>query len=133
MKKAAGIVVIQKKTGETLLGKRNKNGRDGKTWAVFGGKVEKGESAKDAALREFWEETGHKINEPITELMATSDGGFIFVYYLVFVDDTFDIKINDEHSTYEWVKITKVGEIPNLHHGLRKDYKKLLEKIKVQL
>lgn len=44
--------------GKILLGRRKKNGFGQGKWLGFGGKVEHGETIKEAMIREFLEETG---------------------------------------------------------------------------
>lgn len=63
MRKAAGILVVH---GEKcLLCKRNTNGSLPGEWSIPAGKVEKDENPKDAAVREFFEETNVHINTPL--------------------------------------------------------------------
>lgn len=63
MRKAAGILVLH---GEKcLLCKRNTEGSLPGEWSIPAGKVEKNENPKDAAVREFFEETNVHINTPL--------------------------------------------------------------------
>jgi len=64
MKKAAGILVTS--NGKCLLCKRNAYGSLPGEWSVPAGKIEKGEKAPLAALREFYEETDLEIETPLS-------------------------------------------------------------------
>jgi 8-oxo-dGTP pyrophosphatase MutT (NUDIX family) len=59
MKESSGIVV--QFNDKVLLCQRSDNGK----WAVPMGGVEEGEDPKDAAYREFYEETNLEITDPI--------------------------------------------------------------------
>ena len=63
MKRYAGILV--KCGDEVLLCKRNNNGDLPGVWSVPCGHVEKGESPKEASIREFHEETNLNVENPI--------------------------------------------------------------------
>jgi len=56
-------VVFLVKEGKVLLGQRQRSSLGHLLWAGIGGKVEKGESIKEAAIREVKEEVGVDIQE----------------------------------------------------------------------
>ncbi len=68
--KSVGVMVINK-NGKILVLLRNKKDPEGNTWGLVGGKIEKGESKRKAALREFQEETGLKIRPEDLEFKKT--------------------------------------------------------------
>ena len=60
----AGIIAVDEKTGDILLGRRSFQSPSPNTWSPFGGtfEINKDSSYKDTAKREFSEET--KSDEP---------------------------------------------------------------------
>jgi len=60
---SVGIVVLNDKC-EVLLIKSNRYITQSEEWEIPAGGVEKGESLRDAAVRETLEETGYTISEP---------------------------------------------------------------------
>lgn len=60
MKRYAGIIV--KSNGRVLLCKRNADGTYPGEWSIPGGTLEEGETPREGALREFFEETDYELN-----------------------------------------------------------------------
>lgn len=92
MKKYAGIIVRCK--NQVLLCKRNNEGTLPGYWSCPGGKMEIGETAKEAAIREFMEETDLTIYGELKFIAAikryTRDGNTVkglMHCYLLDVDD----------------------------------------------
>lgn len=108
MKRAVGIILLNRKTGEILMGKRSSKSPQPNTWATFGGKVEEGETCEQAARREFYEEAGVDYQDELHEIDCQSEGNFRFVYYLGLVDSSPEVKINKEHSSYCWHPLSKL-------------------------
>jgi 8-oxo-dGTP pyrophosphatase MutT (NUDIX family) len=117
MKKYAGILVRCK--NQVLLCKRNNEGTLPGFWSCPGGKMEPGESSKEAAIREFIEETDLPIYGDLTFIGAIKryarDGSLVkglMHCYLLDVDEEIypdlDRAIDgDEH--------TKCGYFPLNH------------------
>lgn len=61
--------------GNILLG-RKKRGFGVTKWNGFGGKIETGETFRQCAVRELWEETGLRANENELELVGLLDFQF---------------------------------------------------------
>lgn len=75
-----GVGVIILKENKVLLGRRNSDPKKADsqlhgegTWTLPGGKVDFGETLKEAGCREVLEETGIKINKDKLKLISISD------------------------------------------------------------
>lgn len=95
MTSAAGI--IYSAGGKILLLKRNENSVHGGTWGLPAGGIEVGETAKQAALREFGEETGSPCSAALTFVNET--GGFSLYRC---EGDPFNPVLNEEHTDFIW-------------------------------
>jgi len=117
MIRAAGIVF---KCGNRVLMLK----RDDGTWAWPGGKLEQGESFKDAAVRELHEECGAVLHRPEhLSRLDTSFGDVNYVTYLGHIDLPFAPKLNEEHSEHKWVHLNKLPT--PLHPGVDQTIAKL--------
>ena len=106
---AAGLLV--KLNGLVLLGKRSKiclslSGN----WSMPCGAIEEGESAKSAAVREFFEETGFNIASEVFPINSfkMNNGGTFFAYTVDTEDFIFpSSKAKDaiEHDEWGYFKI----------------------------
>lgn len=111
MKKYAGIIV--RCGNEVLLCKRNSEGTLPGYWSCPGGKMEAGETAKEAAIREFMEETDLPIYGDLKFTAAikryTRDGSSVkgLMYcYLLDVDEKI---FPDLDSAIDGIEHTKCG------------------------
>jgi len=89
-------------------------------WCYIGGAIEKGESAWEAALREIKEETG------ITKVALYTSNQFDQLYspkenyiyvapvFVGIVEDQQQVKLNDEHSDYQWLSFEEAIEMVSL-------------------
>ena len=101
--RAAGIM-YRHKDGRVLLLKRSKEGDAEGQWAFPGGKIEEGETAEIAAIRESIEETGYNPGSLKGKLHTRRiKNGVDFTTFLHEVDDTFIPKLNEEHTTHVWL------------------------------
>jgi 8-oxo-dGTP pyrophosphatase MutT (NUDIX family) len=109
-----------------FLGKRTRNPGKGK-WSFPGGKVEKGESFYDGAVREFKEETGFILSELGNTLTGVVSINALWFFrwktYLVKIDKQINPTPFDEFSQFEWVAFDKLKELP-LHFGVMKAVRK---------
>ena len=82
---------------------------NGNKWGLPAGKIDEGETKKQAVLREVYEETGVLITEPDLSYFSSvwvRDNDLDFEYHMFSVkfNEEPEIKINDrEHQNYQWV------------------------------
>lgn len=105
---AAGIVFVAP-DGEVLLLRRSGSEKNyGGYWGLPGGKAEEGETAQDAARREFQEECGLDIdleaNLRVMDRVATPNG-MLFTTFAQPVEDKFIPALDSEHTGYCWASL----------------------------
>lgn len=109
----AGVVVKCK--DKVLLAKRNNLGSFPGMWSIFGGRVEENEDTKDAAKREFFEETSIDIDDQDLSFVGliprhTRDGkkvkGLMYVYQLnvdePIIPDLQNAIDGEEHTEFDY-------------------------------
>lgn len=106
-----------------LFLKRPPGGRNGDTWSMPGGKLEKEESAIKAVIREIYEEVGFLINEKDLMQIGTF---YIKIPELDYVFYTFrkvflekpEVVLNlEEHIEARWVTIEEALQLPLIRAG----------------
>src|ERR1700722_1508020 len=114
--KAAGVMFISNKG--VLLLKRTDSGQ----WAFPGGKIEDGESPKEAAIRESSEKIG-VAPASLEEIDHSNNGQVEFTTYLVEGRlAAFEPKLNDEHLDYMWADLASLPQ--PIHPGVALTLKK---------
>ena len=102
---------------------------NGNTWGLPSGKVEAGESDRDAMLRELREETGYVANDSELEHIGTfvfnreDNTTYTFVTYKLQLNDLHGIELEESaHAKYQWVTAkecyAKPDLIPDFHELL---------------
>lgn len=110
---AAGVLFVT--GGRVLLLRRGEGGDEPGTWGLPAGKIEIGETALDAAVRETLEETGHDIQNEIKPFAHTVKDGVDFTTFLC-RDEEFTPVICDESTDFVWAGL---GQLPYpIHPGL---------------
>jgi 8-oxo-dGTP pyrophosphatase MutT (NUDIX family) len=107
MIKAAGIMFMTD-AGETLLLKRSDAGDFGGYWDFPGGKIEDGETAEEAAVRECLEETGHVpdgVREVWTRRISEGVGGCDYTTFIQRIEKSYIPKLDGDHTAYTWVHV----------------------------
>lgn len=119
---AAGFLAYHPKSKRVLLGLRS----DTNSWANFGGgfEPEKDKTVKDAAIREFFEETGcvsgYKIS--VKPLEIHKDNFIRYYTYLAIFDKMFEPSLNNEHRNYGWFKLDNLPSniMPECYEAMMK-------------
>lgn len=108
-------VIFRDPRGYVLLLKRS----DGSGWSWPGGGVEPGETHRQAALRECWEEMGIRWPDDVAMTVVNIQGGPVrYVTVVVDVSDTFAPRLNDEHHDWHWMLPETAYCLPNLFPGV---------------
>ncbi|MGD6801874.1 NUDIX hydrolase [Rossellomorea aquimaris] len=115
------VVLLQKSdTGyKVLLLKRNSEVLD-EAWCYIGGRIEQGEKAWEAALREIHEETGLEgvvlyTSNKFDQFYSPSEN-YIYLapVFVGFVDEGLEVILNDEHSDFKWFSFEEAIETASL-------------------
>jgi 8-oxo-dGTP diphosphatase len=104
-------VNVVENNGEYLLAERS---RDNK-WEFVGGKVEAGETIKEAALRELKEEV--ELQAEIIEINGSYPSADNPEWELVPVhmkSYSRDVELADEHLQYDWIEPEEISEYDTL-------------------
>lgn len=131
-KESVWVVPYNVESQMVLIAKRATKMNNGELWNFFGGGVEKGESSKKAAMREFYEEAGIKLNKSALKKLGannvtTISNRFQSHYYMLETDTNFSPKLNKENSKFKWVSIHSLEKIKNVHHSISGFYKFLFQ------
>ena len=107
------IACIALLNGKILVAHRNPTGQMGGRWEFPGGKVEPGETDKEAVVREIKEEFGITVTvgEKITEASFIHNEEKVLLHaYRIFVPhDGIEKKyLLTEHTEYKWIQIEDV-------------------------
>lgn len=107
------IACIALLNGKILVAHRNPTGQMGGRWEFPGGKVESGETDKEAVIREINEEFGInvEVGEKIAEASFVHNEENVLLHaYRIFVPhDGIEKKyILTEHTEYNWIPIEDV-------------------------
>tara|TARA_R110002012_G_scaffold226235_1_gene398327 strand:+ start:203 stop:589 length:387 start_codon:yes stop_codon:yes gene_type:complete len=108
------VAVIFDREGRVLIALRPKEDRwMPKKWALVGGKLNEGETAIEAVIREVEEETTLKIYNPV-EFYTSINGEVVYFFTR---DYEGDVTLDFEHDDYAWVypeNLTNYDIVPGL-------------------
>lgn len=109
----AGVLAIDKNTGEILLIKRSMLVPNPNKWAVVGGKKdEEDKDTREAAVREFNEEvqpdTAYKLSK--LPFFINENKYLKFYTYLGIFDSRFVPVLNEENIDYGWFNLDDLPE-----------------------
>lgn len=105
---AAAGILFRSKDGRVLLVRRSAEGDHAGEWGIPGGKVEDGETAAQAAIREAGEEVGHNASpdegsDALAVWTRRQADGVDWTTFLAPVAEPFPVRLNGEHDAAEWV------------------------------
>lgn len=103
--KAIAKAVLYKDDKVLLLKRSNYMKKHAGEWDLPGGHIIEGEALEDGLLREVWEETGLKINEPV-KLHSKGDD----TYYMADLPDA-KIKLSDEHTEHKMFSLEDLEDL----------------------
>jgi len=121
------VTVIARREGKILILKRSgKVSTYREHWAGVSGSLLPGESAGDAALREFREETGRSMSAPAQmvqgEPVYARDGGLLWKIHPFLMDvDAEEVSLDWEHDEYRWIlpnELDRYQTVPRLNEVL---------------
>jgi len=110
---AAGILAVDKNTGDILLIKRSMLVPNPNTWAVVGGKKDpEDENTRVAAIREFKEEVQPDSPYSLSKLpFFINENKYLKFYtYLGLFDNKFVPILNEENIDYGWFSLDELPE-----------------------
>jgi 8-oxo-dGTP pyrophosphatase MutT (NUDIX family) len=119
-REAAGCYLVCQ--NKILFLKRHPNCSQGNTWGVPAGKLEKGESPKEAVIREIREEVGLDISQDITDVgkLFISLSHVLYVFHMFYkCYQTFpEIALSiDESIDARWVTYDEALDLPLIIGG----------------
>ena len=112
----AALAVTRNTEGEFLVLKRSEEKTFPGHWGFPGGSVEKGETPKEAAVRELKEETGieaavQKKGEPF---LREGTRGLYRMYPFLVPVETEKVVLDWEHTEYRWVEHEELREMKTI-------------------
>ena len=99
----ASGVILRSPSGSVLLLRRSAAGDHEGEWCFPGGKLEDGEDAASAAVRETLEETGYRVGSPGRVLCRRIADDVDYTTFVTSCDDEFTPKLDDENVAFAWV------------------------------
>lgn len=110
------VSVLIKSGSKVLLVKRRFNPGSGK-WSIPGGLIELGETVREAALREVYEETGLSVKLDgllnVVDYIERDEKGsirfhYVLICFLAYVDGPLFIRSSEEVEDVMWVEESEV-------------------------
>jgi 8-oxo-dGTP diphosphatase len=111
-----GVSAFILRNGRVLIVRRSKKEKFMSGYFDLpGGKVDFGETLKQAVIREIKEETNLKVKEmhPYSSFSYLSSNGTrhnVDVQFLVSVEDLKKLKLSDAHDDFKWIKLSEINK-----------------------
>jgi len=131
---ASGVLPLCSKTGRLLVALRSKYVNEPRTYGVFGGKLDDGETdPAESAKRELHEEAGYNGYFQLVPayVFKSPDGGFVYHNFIGIVDHEFKPTLDWETESSKWISFDELIELKNKHFGLDLLIKNSLDLIKL--
>lgn len=108
--------------GKILLLKRHVSRPQGETWGVPAGKLEPGETARQAVIREVFEEIGVDISDGVAEIgklyVQLPHIGYIFHMFYRQLSSEPELSLGlAEHTEARWVTLKDALDLPLIAGG----------------
>ncbi len=114
----AGVIPYCKHTDRYLLVRRADGVKLTGTWAGLGGEIDEGETPREAASREAFEEAGFNGKMILTHVYKYDEPKFEYYNFIGIVAEEFTPDLNWENDDYVWAEL---GSWPKpLHPGIEK-------------
>lgn len=113
----AGCLVMARDTKRFLLMLRSADVEQPLTWGTLGGAIDRGESAKEGAIRELREESGYRGKiTGLTQLYVFRKDTFKYTNFLILVPKEFKPKVDWENIRGQWFDLNAFPK--PLHFGV---------------
>ncbi len=111
---AVRAIILNKENNKVLLLKRADNDKYGEYWCLPGGKVDFGETAEEAIVREIMEETSLRCNSVkflfYQDNLPQKDEENQYLTLYFYCDVKGEIKLNKESSQFAWITFSEINK-----------------------
>lgn len=114
----SSLIILYKKDGKMLFQHRSHDAeRNPNNWGCFGGGIEKGETPKEAVLRETFEEIEYRLHNPVL-IDKESKNGDKEPFEYVFTEEYDESQpiILHEGQGYGWFTYEETHDLPMSEH-----------------
>ncbi|MFH1650133.1 MAG: NUDIX domain-containing protein [Candidatus Woesearchaeota archaeon] len=126
----ASLIILQDSNEKILLQFRGHHAKVNKNmWGFFGGGIEEGETAKDAVIREIFEELNYRSSNPTLKLVKTvkwTDLSSTVHIFIETFDDSQDIRLQ-EGTRMAWFSVAEALNLVTKKEMAESDREILLE------
>lgn len=103
--------------GKILLLERAPEALEGSTWGVPAGKIEQGETPKEAAIRELFEETSIAASVDQVEYVGTlyirkKHMDYVYHMFKIHLKNIPQVILNAEHTRFLWIDCSEIAQLP---------------------